>query len=127
MRTKTTNSLDINFRFNGDTGNNYTGHGMYGDGSTAATITPYTSVTSGYVGYSPSIHGASIIDVIDYASTSKNKTSKILHGNDNNGTGYSMFNSSAWLSTSAVTSVTILVTAGTFEQNSIFALYGIKG
>jgi hypothetical protein len=127
MRTKTTNTLDINFRFNGDTGNNYTGHGIYGDGSSAASITPYTSYPTGYVGYSPSINGASIIDVLDYQSTNKNKTCKILHGNDNNGSGYAMFNSSMWMSTSVITSMTILVASGTFEQHSSFALYGIKG
>jgi hypothetical protein len=127
MRTKTTNSLDINFRFNGDTGNNYTSHGIYGDGSSAQAITPYISTSTGYIGYSPSINGASILDVLDYSETTKYKTCRTLHGNDNNGTGYMMLNSSVWLSTSAITSMTILVASGTFEINSSFALYGIKG
>ena len=126
IRTKTTNSLDINFRFNSDSGNNYTSHGIYGDGSSAQVITPYIGTSTGYVGYSPSINGASIIDVLDYGSSSKYKTVRTLHGNDNNGTGYIMLNSSVWMSTSAITSVRLQVSTGTFEQYSSFALYGVK-
>ena len=126
MRSKTTNSGDINFRFNSDTGNNYTSHGLFGDGSSASVITPYIGTSSGYVGYSPSINSGAVIDVLDYSSTSKYKTVRTLFGNDNNGSGYIMLNSSVWMSTSAISTIRILVGAGTLEQYSHFALYGIK-
>lgn len=129
MRTKTTNTLDINFRFNGDSGNNYSSHGFYGDGGggSLSAITAYIGTSSGYIGYSPSTQGASILDVFDYSNTNKNKLVRTQHGNDNNGSGYIMINSSEWMSSAAITSMEILVASGTFEQNSKFSLYGVKG
>jgi hypothetical protein len=115
--------------FNNDTySTNFTRHGLYGDGSSAASFgaanAPYmnaitTPVSSG--GF-----GAAIIDILDYANTNKFKTIKSLSGWDNNGSGIAALFSGSWRSTTAVSRIDIL-SDSTIGQYSSFALYGIKG
>lgn len=73
--------------------------------------------------------GGLIVDIFDYASTSKFKTVKYLSGTDTNQTGNSwhMDGGGAWGNTSAITSIRLLPVADNFTQYSSFALYGIKG
>ena len=130
IRASHLSSAGANFyiRLNSDTSANYAWHELVGDGATAGGYNA-SSVTLGYYAYSPS--GAnptvSVIDLLDYANTNKNKTVRALAGNDNNGSGRVTFTSSLWRSTSAVNAVTIYPSTGTFSQYSSFALYGIKG
>jgi hypothetical protein len=70
-------------------------------------------------------YGAYITDILDFGSTTKNKTIKSLGGYASTGP-YIMIRSGAYLSTSAVTSITI-TGAGGFLAGSRFSLYGIKG
>jgi hypothetical protein len=72
---------------------------------------------------------ASIVDILDYANTSKYKTIRVLAGADvNNQTGTTFgLSSGSWRSTSAVTSITIGTSGFNFAQYTQFALYGIKG
>lgn len=122
---------DTFFQLNGDTGTNYTRHYLYGSG-TAAAVGATTSAVSGSAGYIASttntnIFGASVFDLLDYANTSKYKTSRALSGYDANGSGLIVLYSSLWQNTAAVTSVTLLPYAGNFNQYTHAALYGIKG
>jgi len=117
--------------FNSDTGSNYAGHFLRGSGSAAAAGGggTQTSMTFGGIEQgdnTASTFGANVIDVLDYANTSKYKTVRTLFGYDANGSGYIVFASDLWQSTSAVTSIT-LTPANGFAQYSSFALYGIKG
>jgi hypothetical protein len=72
--------------------------------------------------------GTAIIDILDYASTTKNKTVRALVGKDLNNAdvGYISLGSSFFNSTSAVTSVTLKPDENAFDIYSQFALYGIK-
>jgi hypothetical protein len=72
-----------------------------------------------------SIYGVYIIDIHDYASTTKNKTVRYFAGYDLNGTGRVNVGSFLWRSTSAVTSLDF--DTQTYANGSIFSLYGIKG
>lgn len=121
-------------RFNGDTTNaNYATHVLNGNGSTARTaanvgdqsgvVFPYFSA----MGSSTSIPTVFVLDILDYASTNKNKVIRGLSGTDSNGAGEVELISGVWLSTSAINSVTIQIASGTLATNSSFALYGIKG
>jgi hypothetical protein len=76
-----------------------------------------------------SIFGAFVVDVLDYANTSKNKTIRALAGREQNGYGTSYVNlgSSLYNSTTAVSSLTITPEVASFAEFSQFALYGIKG
>lgn len=119
------------YRFNSDTGTNYAFHYLYGSGSAAASAgqtnvtgnlldgEPGTSIASG-------IFAANIVEILDYASTVKNKTSTVLTGWDSNGNGNMALHSSQWRNTNAITSITFYNGAN-FAQGSSFALYGLKG
>jgi hypothetical protein len=126
--------------FNSDTGANYASHYLAGNGATADSYawTSDTAIRSFYTSGGGAISGvfaASVIDILDYANTSKFKTTRQLNGFDNNGTGTSNYDkgtvdlsSGLWRSTSAISSINLQINAGVnFTQYSQFALYGIKG
>ena len=88
LNTSTAASF-LRYQLNGDTGANYAIHRMDGDGSainsTGATGITYGQLslgtpdtTSPYVG---------IMDILDYASTTKQKTTRAFAGRDTNGGG----------------------------------------
>jgi hypothetical protein len=116
---------------NGDTNtSNYRSHVLYGDGS---SVVAQAITGVGWAGYYPTnaslpIFGAGIMDFLDYSNTNKAKTMRHLGGYDANGSGYSVFSSSLWTSTSAITSIVFTFdSASSFTQYSQLALYGIKG
>jgi len=119
---------DVKCNFNGDTGNNYIIHGLYGSGSSTGS---YASATPSYL--SSGIQGQTngpapfLTDILDYTNTNKYTTIKSLSGYDNNSTGNIYFQSGLWRNTSAITSIVLTpYPSGTFSQYSSFALYGIK-
>jgi hypothetical protein len=121
-------------QFNGDTGANYSSHVAYGSGSsvsgfsTSNSSTPQCAVGIAGATSPANVFGANILDILDYASTSKNKTLRALSGIDNNGSGEIDFGSMARYNTAAITSVRLFNESGTnFQQYTQFALYGIKG
>ena len=101
-------------------------HWMTGNGSTTQSAYdanflyfPLTqgSTTSPVVG---------IMDILDYTKTDKFKTTRTLEGYDNNGSGNVSLTSGLWRNTSSINKITITTGAGLFNQNSSFALYGVK-
>ena len=121
------------FQFNGDTGSNYAVHNLYGDGTAAAAnaTASRTIIDLARNVSFPSdanIYGAFIFDVIDYASTSKYKTTRSFQGTDTNGNGAVGVDleSGLWMSTSAINSINLNWTFNGGSATSI-ALYGIKG
>jgi len=122
---------NLYMRFNGDTGSNYPTHWIDGNGSTvsAANIAPWDrmligKITAGSAG--ANMFGACIIDIHDYASTTKNKTVRHIAGDDMNGSGDVWLGSDLWMNTSAINQITMFC-SGIFASGSTFALYGIKG
>jgi hypothetical protein len=67
-----------------------------------------------------------IIDILDYASTSKAKTARVFSGRDQKGSGEVELRSGLWTSTAAINRIDIVI-GGSFTTTSTFALYGIKG
>jgi hypothetical protein len=123
----------MGFRFNSDSGNNYTIHELYGTGSSAAA---YSATSQSNIGinynYSASplsdAPSVAVVDLLDYTNTSKNTTLRALCGVDYNGSGYVRLDSGVWLNTAAVSQIDIVAfSSKTFNQYSSFALYGIKG
>lgn len=126
---------DLGIRVNGDTGSNYSWHRLYGfgvgsGGADAGATQTYMNIgqmAGGTVNNSLGLGGI-IIDILDYASTSKNKTVRSLSGYDDNGQGAIEFASGAWYNSStAINSITFLPLIGTnLAQYSQFALFGVK-
>ena len=127
------NIYSAGIRYNSDTGTNYTLHTLYGSGTTVSA----TGYTGQNYDYNSSTMGtttanafaANIVDILDYADTTKYKTIRTLNGGDVNGSGGSVaLVSVLWQSTSAINSISITTAGyGDFLQYSHFALYGIKG
>jgi len=133
-RTNRSAGVDImTMRMNGDTGNNYADHLVYGDGSTVQVDlnTSYPTINIQRVAsdnLSASIFSPFVIDILDYANTNKNKTVRYLGGYDANGSGRMVFGSGLWRNTSAITTITLeSAYSSTYNQYSSFALYGIMG
>ena len=128
----------ISLRFNGDTGSTYASHQLYDNyGSVAAygaASQTFIQVQGGNISGNATANtfAASITDIVDYASTSKYKTSKsFAGGNTNNGSGYNDvgFNSGLWQSTAAINSITVYVgSPGGYNINtgSTLSLYGVS-
>lgn len=120
----------IEIYLNGDNSTNYTRHSLYGTGAAvgAASANGTTSIYA-YGAFNGAIlnnPNVGIIDILDYASTSKKTTVRTLSGADQNASGGNInFNSGHWTNTNAVTSVTILCSSN-YTTASSFALYGIK-
>jgi hypothetical protein len=116
-----------------DTGANYFWHFLTGNGSTASVLGRANENWIEVDRWSTSLvtsntFGAVVIDILDYASTSKNKTLRYLGGYDGNGNGEVYFGSGAWNNSStAINTITITEGSGNMIPYSTFALYGIKG
>ena len=132
--TSTGGDSYLSLNINSDTGSNYTYHDLLGNGA-SASASGLASQTATYIQRFPfddalaNAYGTVIIDILDYASTNKNKTIRSLGGVDVNGSGGDIYlTSGAWLNSgTAITSLTFTPSAHLFKQYSSFALYGIKG
>lgn len=122
----------IRLQINNDTATNYIQHFLYGNG-TSALSNASTGLSFIEIGFSPGasatagIYGLSITDIVDYASTNKNKTVRGLFGHDRNGAGVVFLGSGLWTSTAAINRLDVFPDASdTFAAGSVFALYGLR-
>lgn len=101
-----------------------TGSGLASYGNQYSTVmflarTPDTSITS-------NVFAATIIDILDYASSTKNKTVRSISGWDANGSGENWFASGFINNTNPVTQITYRSNQN-YIEGSQFSLYGIRG
>jgi hypothetical protein len=123
---------NLSFYFNNDTASNYSTHSLFGTGPSVSS-NAFTSSVRIYLPsqlaagtYTSNSFSGGVIDILDYASTTKNKTTKTLHGGSTSGTSMISLASGNWRSTSAITQISF-ETSGNIAANSRFSLYGIKG
>jgi hypothetical protein len=122
---------DIRFRINGDTGNNYAFHTLYGTGSSVVSGA-VTSTNGGYVGYSKLTAASgnqfgAVVDFLDAFETTKNKTARSFYGNRHSSSDpLVMLNSAAWFNTAAISSLVFYGASGNINATSRFSLYGIR-
>jgi hypothetical protein len=105
-------------------------HYLLGTGSSALS----GSATAGWVGISTAasaasnIFGTTIIDILDYADTNKNKTVRSLSGFDSNGGGEMYLLSNFINSTTAISTLAFTCSgSNTFASGTVIELYGIRG
>lgn len=121
-------------KINSSTASVYDRHVLYGSGSGTAVAGGVINDNLGGVGDMPtssntaSIYGVSIIDILDYQSTVKNKTVRSLSGYDASGSGYVQFRSFLFRPTTiaAITTLDVYFTTNNLAQYSHVALYGIR-
>jgi hypothetical protein len=132
---------DAFMRFNGDTGNNYSYHNYYGAAPLNSFININQSTTNdklnwgqaGGIGTSlKGQYGLAVIDILDYASTSKKKSFRSTSGMSTNSAGQSNIGgrvgnaTGLWNNTDAINQITIFsASPRNFNENSVFSLYGI--
>lgn len=117
------------FRFNSDTGTNYSSTYLYGNGSTAASGR-YTSAT--YIHFAsdivvgPTTYPAfSTLDIFSYAGSTF-KSCLLTTSLDLNGSGEVVRRVGLWRSTSAINEVVLMRTSGDYSIGTTATLYGIK-
>jgi len=125
------NYANINIQLNNDTANNYAMHALLGTGEAVqsralTTRNDWTDYGSPAANNTTGSFMAGVLDILDYANTSKYKTGRLLYG-ATTGDVKVMLLSGLWQSTSAVTSVKFSLAAGNFLAASRFSIYGIKG
>jgi hypothetical protein len=119
-------------RINGSSSAIYGVHRLSGDGTSV-----YATGAYGYTQFDPlapcsaslatDVFASGILDIHDYASTTKTKVVRNFSGYDRNGAGEVALMSGLFNSTSAITSLTFDINISNFSANSTIALYGIKG
>jgi hypothetical protein len=112
---------DLALRFNGDTGTNYSGVRMFGNGSSTGSSSDTGKTYAEIGGVNTSI-GDFRAQIMDYSATDKHKT--VLTRNSKTGS-YVVAWANRWASTTAINSVTVYPLSGSFQSGSTFALYGI--
>ena len=128
----------LEYRFNSDSGANYIDHFLLSNNTSAPIAGGVTGRTACYTfdtntqqrGFNgdPAKASVFIIDIHDYANTSKNKTVRAIGGWDGNGSGFVGLGSNLWLSTAAINRIDFSVPFSTLLQpGTTMALYGIKG
>ena len=122
-------------RFNGDSGSNYSDHGIYPEGTTINAYSDVSSTNMGGILYTTAdatnTLASTIVDILDYSNTSRYKTMRVFGGTDINTGAYAWgFASGNWRSTNAITSVTISINTGFgsyyITSGSKISLYGVR-
>jgi len=128
------NDTSVLMQLNGDTGSNYSFHGLGGDGSASTYAFGSATQTNANIGGVSaaaglaSSFGVLVTDILDYSNVYKFKTVRSLGGADRNGNGTVYLHSGLWQNTAAITSIKIYPGNSTnWVANSRFSLYGIKG
>jgi hypothetical protein len=122
----TATGCGMTYQLNGDTSSIYSVTGLRGNGSAASSFRQTGNnqvIVSNFSEPPTTGGGVYIINFQNYSNTTTFKTS-ISRGNSA-GFGVDAF-AGLYRSTSAITSVTILIAGGNYNSGSTFNLYGIK-
>jgi hypothetical protein len=129
----TTQNLDM--RINDDSSTSYTFHQLQGNGSAAGAYGEGTGTRTACIQVvhvptstaASNIFGVGIIDILDYASTNKNKTVRTFMGQEQNSSdGVVFLNSMLWTKSVPVTKLEFYQGSNNLTQNTTIALYGVK-
>lgn len=108
-------------QFNSDTGTNYSGTFLYGDGTTASSARSTSDSKIQLGGFDGTNPGTLIVQIMNYANTTTYKT--VI--NRMNSGGYVQARVGLWRSTAAINSVKIYPSASNLTTGSVLTLYGI--
>jgi len=115
-------SNNVSLQFNSDTSSNYSSTRVRGTG-TAAESSRWTNITQMYGSNTDTSGRSSVIwNIQNYANSTTYKTA-ICKGGGSGGEASAYVG--LWRNTAAITSVTVIISATTFNTGSTFTLYGI--
>lgn len=118
--------IDVYIRLNGDTGSNYNRAYMSGTGSSTYAGTS-TNATWFFLTAWAALHNSNpwqnTFELMDFSATDKHKSALWRTDQASNYGTEAM--AGRWASTSAVTSLVIGTTSGSFNSGATFALYGV--
>ena len=122
----TSNGMNYMFRFNGDTGNNYSYTQIRGNGTSAVSgqnsnLSFFDNLNQGVYTTNPHIY---TYDVMDYAATTTNKT-VLTRFSEMSGTGFTATAVGLWRGGTGITTITLTAITNQFASGSTFTLYGI--
>jgi hypothetical protein len=123
----TGNALTFYMQYNGDTGSNYNGHALRGNGSTvtSSSVASAATVDIGTVTGASGNFGAGVIDILDPFDSNKYTTARSLSGST--GGNQIELRSHLWRDTDSLTSITVGgFGSEQFTSLSRFSLYGLK-
>jgi hypothetical protein len=133
IRANGTTLTGMRLRFNGDTGNNYAHHRLEGNGASVSSNSSGANADNIFLGFrlpgdsDSNNFSALVFDVLDFSSTTKNTTARIMSGYADVNYGFrTYFNSGMWNNTAGVTSITISQGADSFVSGTRLSLYGVK-
>ena len=134
-RQDTTSNVQVLQRFNNISTAVYAFHNLFGAAGSppvnSQSGVTQTEIRSGIILGSLETTGAfsnSITDILDYVSTTKNKTTRTSFGyHSATGSYQARLTSGLWQSTDAITRIDLIAATGNFTTTSRFSLYGIKG
>ena len=114
------------FRFNGDTGSNYSFTYLYGNGTSAASGRQSNQTAGIWDSWadrlSNTMFETDILHIMNYSNTTTYKTA--LSRSNSSVTTEAAVN--LWRSTAAINSLTVYISTGNFVAGSTFTLYGIQ-
>ena len=130
-----TDNVELFIRVNGDTGNNYNNTMQYchADGTSGSSSTDGVNIDKMKIGTLPAANavsgfsGGGIVSFPNYKNTTFNKIikSENFHSDQNNESDTTVVNSGGlWKNSSAITSITFLLSSGNFVAGSRIKIYG---
>jgi hypothetical protein len=131
----TTNGEQLAYFFNNDRSSIYTCHSIYGDGATATsnmelqnqTYATLRGTSMPNAGSTANVFASSILDILDYTNTNKNKTVRALFGWDLNGSGQLGISSALFRTLDSISRIDLTVSSGSnYTSGSRADLYGIN-
>jgi hypothetical protein len=119
-------ALEISYRFNGDTGSNYSWLNAMGfvGGTNTFSISENKIVAWLPNNLDANTRFDQITQIMDYSATDKHKTTLNRFGGRSSSTGLTSMAAGRWANTAAITSVVINGSAN-FAIGSTFNLYGV--
>ncbi len=121
------NSIKV-YNINGDTGNNYSYTGLFGDGTNTGGLRQSGisfMLLGGYTtALTAGVYEISTLNFNNYTSTTQFKT-MLARRNSAGTVGYVATAAGSWRNTAAITSITIAQQVGDFANASTATLYGI--
>lgn len=113
----------LTFRFNADTGSNYSTTELYGDGSTAGSVRNSNNNYM-YIGAIRTTQSNILSQIQNYSNSTTNKT---VLSRTNNAATETKAVVGLWRNTAAITSIEVGTGgANTFQSGTTLTLYGIK-